>query len=97
MPSPQEQAQAASIRSRILHNLVNDESVPASAQAEVAIDYDEGGSVTALTFLRPSGFDSYDKAIERAIYNAAPFQLTPHIGSSGKPVRRVVFHFRKGT
>ena len=94
--SPQEQAQIRSLTSRIRANLTVEETVPNSAEAEVEINYDENGYVTSLTFLHPSGFDAYDIAIRQAILNAAPFLLTPHTGHDGKPVRRIVIHFRKG-
>jgi TonB family protein len=87
-------AQGSLLRGRIVRNLVVPASVPVGASAEVACEYSEDGSITSLMFIRSSGHPEYDEAVEAAIRKAAPFVLTPSIGSDGKPVREIVLSFR---
>jgi TonB family protein len=96
LSQPHELAQIAAVRSRIVRNLIVEDSVPASAQAEVQIEFSEDGSIRSLTLLRASGYESYDRAIEQAVYKSAPFELTPGIGKDGKAIRIIVFHFHRG-
>lgn len=88
-PQPQPQPQALNsatrneittdiltrIRSKIRRYMVVSPGVPTTAMAEFVITLSTDGHVQRVKLVKPSGYEQYDKALERAIFMAQPLPL----------------------
>ncbi|MGH8671980.1 MAG: energy transducer TonB, partial [Burkholderiales bacterium] len=65
------------IRAKIRRNVVMPPGMEGNPQAEYSVTLLPSGEVLDVELLRGSGSESYDSAVERAIYKSQPLPLPP--------------------
>lgn len=72
------------IQAKIKSNIVRPPDVPKGARAEFSVTLLPGGTILNVRLTKRSGDDSYDKAVERAIYKSQPLPLPPDVALFSK-------------